>query len=709
MMADQNGATQDGATRLHPDIRAALQVVADRLRAAAAVRLPPGTEPDPFRGLHLDPDSVLRAMAQPGPGASAGAADNGQAALPGAFALPRALDPSPLGRLTRVCRLRPFDVAVVALCLLAEIDPSCGTLVAFVHDDVTRKQPSVQLALALFASSDDEAHGCLRAFHHDAPLRDWQLVHLGPDELLLRQSLRLDRAVLWHLLGEHGLEPELEALARPYDEDVGADYARLAPLDALVARGVDGAQEERAGPPPLLLHGSDEQVCIETVAAATRRAGRRMLVIDGARLTGLETGAATLRRLLREAALIGALPCVTNAATLLRDARADLYRRQLQAFQRPLILTARSDDATVGFAGDALLPLHVPVLGVAQRLAQWREAIAAHGVAAVDGTLLVLAEATTLSGGAIDAVAALARTTASADGQPADDRALQQSAHAVLYRTAHSLTLVTPRFGWDDIVLPPDRLQALRHLCSRVRHRSLVRQGWGVGPGSPGGVVALFAGEPGTGKSMAADIIAADLGLDLCRIDLSQTVSKYIGETEKSLARIFDEAERCGAVLVFDEADALFGKRSSVRDSHDRYANIEVSYLLQRVEGYRGLALLTTNLRANLDPAFTRRIAAIVDFPRPEPPDRLRLWHRALANVPRAEPLPLEELAQRLEVSGGVIMNVALTAAHFAADEGGVLTRELLLRAAQWEVQKLGRLMDAELLGVPSRDNRAAR
>ncbi len=247
---------------------------------------------------------------------------------------------------------------------------------------------------------------------------------------------------------------------------------------------------------------------------------------------------------------------------------------------------------------------------------------------------------------------------------------------------------------------PPTHLTLLRHLCNRVRYRSRVREEWDLGHGTLPGVVALFAGEPGTGKSLAAEVVAHDLGLALFKVDLAQTVSKYIGETEKNLGRLFDAADRLGVALVFDEADALFGKRSAVKDSHDRYANLETSYLLQRLERYRGLAILTTNLRANLDEAFTRRIAVSVDFPLPAREDRLRLWEGALAQAPRDPALNLRLVAERAELAGGSILSAALAAAHFAAEEGGAIDADRLLRALKWETQKNGRLFDPVLLSA---------
>jgi SpoVK/Ycf46/Vps4 family AAA+-type ATPase len=232
----------------------------------------------------------------------------------------------------------------------------------------------------------------------------------------------------------------------------------------------------------------------------------------------------------------------------------------------------------------------------------------------------------------------------------------------------------------------------------------VVLEEWGLGRKlvSSEGVTLLFAGPPGTGKTMAAEIIAGELGLDLFKIDLSTIVSKYIGETEKNLERIFTEAESSNAILFFDEADALFGKRSEVRDSHDRYANIEISYLLQRMEAYDGVTILATNLRANLDDAFTRRLQFAVDFPFPEEVDRLRIWQTLFPpNVPRGADLDFVLLARRFKLAGGSIRNIIVSAAYLAANDGRSVTMEHLLHGTRRELQKMGRLVgEQDLIGA---------
>jgi SpoVK/Ycf46/Vps4 family AAA+-type ATPase len=255
---------------------------------------------------------------------------------------------------------------------------------------------------------------------------------------------------------------------------------------------------------------------------------------------------------------------------------------------------------------------------------------------------------------------------------------------------------IAPHYTWDDIVLPPDRLEQLREICNYVKYRARVYDEWGfdrkLSLGK--GLNVLFAGPSGTGKTMAAEIMAGELGLDLYKIDLSTVVSKYIGETEKNLARIFAEAETSNAILFFDEADALFGKRSEVRDSHDRYANIEISYLLQRMEEYEGVVILATNLRKNMDDAFVRRMHFTVEFPFPSEPYRRRIWEKIWPeDTPRSPELDLDFVARRFEMAGGNIRNVALAAAFLAADDGRVVDMAHLVRATQREYQKMGKVV----------------
>jgi SpoVK/Ycf46/Vps4 family AAA+-type ATPase len=250
-------------------------------------------------------------------------------------------------------------------------------------------------------------------------------------------------------------------------------------------------------------------------------------------------------------------------------------------------------------------------------------------------------------------------------------------------------------FGWEQLVLPERPLEVLRSISAYLRHRDLVLQEWGYAHtvARAQGLKTLFAGESGTGKTMAAQVLARDLGLELFRIDLATVVSKYIGETEKNLDRIFGAAEGSNAILFFDEADALFGKRSEVSDSHDRYANIEVAYLLQKMEGYSGAVILATNFRHNIDEAFLRRLDFVIDFPFPEPEDRERIWRLVLPDeAPIDDDVDVAFLAAQFKLSGGGIRNASLAAAFLAAEDGRRIGMRHLVMGVALEYGKLGRL-----------------
>jgi hypothetical protein len=358
-----------------------------------------------------------------------------------------------------------------------------------------------------------------------------------------------------------------------------------------------------------------------------------------------------------------------------------------------------------------------PVPEVQQRRLLWQVGLAAVGVGVDPADLDALAGRFRLTPGQINEAvltaynqagwSAAQLTDAPAAGLGAEPtvRDLFAAARA---QSGHDLARlavkIEPRYTWGDIILPEDALAQLHEICQRVVHRHRVLGEWSfdrkLSLGK--GVTALFAGPSGTGKTMAAEIIAHELGLDLYKIDLSGVVSKYIGETEKNLDRVFNAAENANAILFFDEADALFGKRSEVRDSHDRYANVEISYLLQKMEQYEGVTILATNLRGNLDEAFIRRLAFTVHFPFPTETDRRRIWTGIWpAEIPLADDVDLDFMAGRFKLSGGNIKNIALAAAYLAAADGGRVSMAHLRQATRREYQKLGKMLtEAELGGA---------
>jgi hypothetical protein len=378
-----------------------------------------------------------------------------------------------------------------------------------------------------------------------------------------------------------------------------------------------------------------------------------------------------MHTLLREAGLYNAVTYL-DELDLLDEARRRTVHTALSGTDQVVLLTGPATPGVVTVPFDPPDP--------AERLACWREALPG-----APGTALeVVADRFPLTPGHIGDAARIASGHTVAE--------LSAAARAQSGRDLAGLAeRVKPKATWADLVAPPDTITALHEICERVAGRERVLRRWGfdekLSRGT--GVTALLTGPPGTGKTMAAEVVAGELELDLYRIDLAGVVSKYIGETEKNIERIFAAARRSTAILLFDEADALLGKRSEVHDAHDRYANIEVAYLLQRMESYDGLALLSTNLRHNLDDAFARRLAFTVHFPFPSEADRARIWHGIWPDrVPLAGDVDLDGLAARFKLSGGNIKNIALAAA-FLAD--GEVTMSNLLHAVTREYQKLGK------------------
>jgi hypothetical protein len=444
-------------------------------------------------------------------------------------------------------------------------------------------------------------------------------------------------------------------------------------------------------PAVVMLDGADPVTRRLVAQSVAEAAGRLPLVLPAGLLPGPGVEAAALARLVeREVALLGGLLLVEYADG--DDARA--VAALLGRIGCPAVLSGAP--ALPGRPPAARRT--VPEPAAAEAHALWRGALNGRS----EGYGPALAEVSAHFSFDAATVEALAAELAVADPGGTDRAVLLRTCRARAGSGLAELAeRIEPRAGWADIVLPEVASEALRDLVRQVRHRGRVHDEWGMADhsGRGLGVTALFTGESGTGKTLAADVVAGELDLDLFRIDLAAVVSKYIGETEKNLRRVFDAAHASGAVLLFDEADALFGKRSEVRDSHDRYANLEIAYLLQRMETYRGLAILTTNLKSSLDRAFLRRIRFVVAFPFPDLAARERIWRLNLPPTLPTDGVDVGRLA-RLQVPGGNIRAIALGAAFLAADRGGPVTMTDLLAAARREYAKLEKpLTDAETGG----------
>jgi hypothetical protein len=503
--------------RIHRGVIDAAAAVGALLGAAVQERLEHGvSQADPFRGMHIDPEDAGRLLARPSL-----TWDGDGVRSPGSpLVWPATMRASPLEVARRGLHLDDFELAVIVLCLLPEIDGRYGPLIGFLHDDVTRKQPSIELALALLAPAGAASLDYLSYFTPDARLCAWHVLHLAAEDALIRQPLALDRAFLWFLLGDLSPDAAIAGVSRVMQPDQVIRSEGLPELVALLSH-------EMAGGTSVLLHGEDDYNALSIAALASERCRRHLLVVDGAGVAESETADSLLQRCLREAVLRDLTPCITGAATLLqKSSRHAACRRRLQQCPVPYVLISPSVAGEVAYVDRGVLPVAVPAASAAERLAQWRELAGSRGIALDERTLLALAETEGLGGALLEEVVALAAAAAAAQCEPCTGRHVQQAARSVLRQRGPSLTLIVPRFNWEDIVLPTDRLLILRHLCSRVRYRSRVQRTWGMGRGIAPGVTALFTGPPGTGKSMAAEVIASDLGLDLCKIDLAQVVSK---------------------------------------------------------------------------------------------------------------------------------------------------------------------------------------
>ncbi|WP_326740435.1 ATP-binding protein [Streptomyces sp. NBC_01022] len=658
--------------------------VEQRIRHAVEVRQ--RTDPDPadeFRGLYLTAENVARLLDEDGvrgfPEPMAGDAGH-----------PTAGGDSRLTSLEADFGLTALDIEILLITLVPDLDDRFEAFYGYLNDDVTRRRPSIGLALGLcgLSPADAVARGRLAA---RAPLRHTGLLLAEDlDRPFLSRALRVPDRVTAHLLGDDTRDPRLADLLAPWHAVAGVGDP--APLARVLADGL-----------PLAYLSEDQGGAGTALAAsALTLAGRGVLGLDLARLAEDPAPAEAVRSLVREARLTHAGLVCAPLDALSREHPHLL--RLLTATPVPTVMVGRVPwDAS--WSTTPPLLLHAPRVEPSARGALWSDAYANTTSAPLPATIDPdhLLAPFLLTPEQVTGAARSAARTAQLDGGTLTPDHVRQGARAQnaagLDRLARR---IEPAVTWHDLVLPPDTHAQLRELTARARHRDRVLGEWGMRPGGGRGrgVSALFAGDSGTGKTMSAEVIAADLGLDLYTVDLATVIDKYVGETEKNLERIFTEAAGVNGVLLFDEADAIFGKRSDVKDAHDRYANVESAYLLQRMESFDGLAILATNLRANLDDAFTRRLDLVIDFPVPDPEQRLLLWERCLGPLlPRGTDLDLTFCAENFELAGGNIRSIAVTAAYLAADTGGAVTMTTLIHAIQREYQKLGRLTLASEFG----------
>ncbi|KXK58370.1 ATPase [Micromonospora rosaria] len=674
-------------------LRARLFLVEQRVRrAVATARAADPTPDDPLRGLHVSDEDAWRLVDAPEPPAPDEiAADAVETADRWAEASRAAGARIPLWDLAGAFALAPLDVEVLLLALLPDLDQRYEKLYGYLNDDVTRRRPTIGLALRLCGLAPVAGPARARLTPAGPLVAGGLLLVEEDDRPFLTRTLRVPDRVAAHLLGDDTPDPRLAGLTPPPPEPPTEEPSG-------VVAGLAAAI--RAGDRLVYLREETGASAAELAAGALVAAGRAVLALDldavRADPAPEEALAVAVReaRLRRAGLVVGPVEAPDPAAG---PGPARLLRR-LTTLPVPVLLTGQPA-WDPQWSDVAPLLVTTPSIGSADRVRLWRDTLAGRSAALADDVdpERELSAYVLTPGQVRRAAVGAAQQAVLAGSARVTTRHVRAGVRAQNAAGLEKLARrVEPAVGWGDLVLPAAARQQLAELALRVRHREQVLGGWRLRPGGGRGrgVTALFAGDSGTGKTMSAEVVAADLGLDLYVVDLSTVVDKYVGQTEKNLERIFTEAAGVNGVLLFDEADAIFGKRSEVSDAHDRYANLESAYLLQRMESFDGVAVLTTNLRANLDEAFLRRLDVIVDFPVPDVTQRRALWDRCLGtDLPRADDLDLDRCAETFELSGGGIRACAVSAGYLAAEAGGPVTMAMVVAAAQAEYRKLGRLV----------------
>lgn len=585
-------------------------------------------------------------------------------------------------------QLTTFERKILVMCAGVELDIELAGIIADLQNQSTQL-PTLSLAMAAFK----DAHWS--AIYPEAPLRYWNLIDLSRSELITQSSCAISEYILHYLIGIHQMDNHLS----PYLKLILPEN-NLAPSHENVATTLSGqlAGFTKTGENPLVhVLGDNHEDKALVVAGALAGYGFSTYQLQSVHFPTEYKDQVEFVRLWNRSALLNQIALFID-----HDDIEQSENKRLKYFVENAV-------GIVVLGGEnKLLQLEKPILTL--RLEKplrneqeniWRNQLGPLSET-IDGALDEVIGQFNLNIQSIKKLATIVVAGLNTPGQSqlaADDVKERIWQTCCEYTRPHLDNLaqrIEPLATWDDLVLPEMQKNILKEIAVHVKHRQKVYYAWGfAGKSNRGlGISAMFSGESGTGKTMASEVLANELKLDLYRIDLSQVVNKYIGETEKNLKKVFDAAEGSGAILLFDEADALFGKRSEVKDSHDRYSNIEVSYLLQKMEEYRGLAILTTNMKASLDKAFLRRIRFVVHFPFPDASMRAEIWKRIFPKQTPTQALNLQKLSA-LNVAGGNIRNIALNAAFLAAGKGTEVTMQDIQQAARSEYQKLEKQMSA--------------
>ncbi len=632
-----------------------------------------------------------------------------------------------LPQLAHLFALSPFELQTLIICLAPELRRKYDQLYAYLQDDITRKKPSVDLVLDLLCEAPAERWPTRTFFSAQAPLFRAGILRVTDDPQSpsgssdLARFLKLDPRILDFILGNNTLDGRLHGLVKVFNPSPKMDHVLVEPTIKTKLRNLTQHHfSNRQGDPKrlvLYLYGPYGVGKRDLALGVCGQLNCPLLSLDMTLLLTHEPDLETMLRLaFREGLLQQAAFYIDKIDVLLKeDEKALAFMKKLTnliaEYGWLVFLAGEKPWSPKGiFAGAVFQAVELPLPDVPLREIAWQRALESLIPGAEPAWAGPLARQFRLTPGQIWDAAEFGRNQAMMqDGQgeritPAD---LYAACRNQSNQKLGELALkIEPHYSWADIILPEDKVTQLQEICSQTIHHYRVFGEWGferkLSHGK--GLSALFTGPPGTGKTMAAEVIANELQLDLYKVDLSGVVSKYIGETEKNLGQIFHEAETSNAILFFDEADALFGKRTQVSDAHDRYANIETSYLLQKMEEHEGVVILATNLRENMDEAFTRRIRFIVEFPFPDAANRQEIWRTHFPHeAPVGEGIDYEFLSQQIQIAGGNIKNIVLNAAFFAAENGSVINMEHILHGTRREFEKIGKLWDEQNFSKPKK------
>ncbi|MGB9939400.1 AAA family ATPase [Methanosarcina sp.] len=609
-------------------------------------------------------------------------------------------------RLSELFGLDPFEIDILLIGLAPELDLKYEKLYAYLQNDMNKKKPTVDLALAVLFPIIEEKIKARVYFSPSASLMKNQLIHFSEGEIntdpsLISRSIKIDDRIVNFLLGFDDLDLRIRNFSYTVKPDKSFE-------DLILPAELKSALINMAGwysgnrlPLKFLFCGPSGSGKKTAAEAICREAGINLLVVDSKfLLEGKSLEIANL--IMREALLQNSALYLQAFDVLLEDKEPkNFYEILVQAFKSfpGLIFLAGTEsmEFNKSLINNDFIPYTFPLPSYPVRKQLWESCLKDCRLAE-EVDLNALASKFRFSGGQIRDAAHTARSfsrerTPSSPVLSLED--LYKGCKIQSNQKLSSLALKTnPHYTWEDIVLPKDTLEHLKEVSGFIKYKGKVHSDWGfekkLSLGK--GLNVLFSGPPGTGKTMSAEILANEVKLDLYKIDLSSLVSKYIGETEKNLKKIFDEAETSNSVLFFDEADALFGKRSEVKDSHDRYANIETAYLLQKMEEHEGTVILASNFRKNMDDAFLRRLHFTVEFPLPDDKSRENIWRKAFPKeTPISKNLDFAFLS-KFKLTGGNIKNIVLAASFLAAEDSGAVVMEHIIKATKREYEKIGKL-----------------